>query len=140
MWATVEDVLGRWIGDDAPCDAARIQAWIADAETVILAEFPNIQARIDDETLSLDRVRLVVARMVTRAFRNPTGTRQRQETTGPFTGSVTYSGDNPGDLWLTDEERGLLGLSGGSQQAFTVSTLNLPMPGWWAGPDRWLPL
>ena len=140
LWATVDDVLGRWIGDDAPCDAALIEAWIADAETLILAEFPTIQDRLEAGTITLDRLRLVVARMVTRAFRNPTGTRQRQETTGPFTGSITYGGDHPGDLWLTAEERALLGGGSGTQQAFTISTLNLPATGWWTGPDSWAPI
>lgn len=142
VWATIDDVLGRWIGDDAPCDAASLEAWITDAETLILAEYPDIQDRIDDETLSLDRVRLVVARMVTRVFRNPTGTRQHQETTGPFSGSITYGGDDPGGLWLTAEERALLGVlvGSGGQQAFTISTLNLPLPGWWTGPDTWVPV
>lgn len=143
MWATVDDITRRWIGDDAPCDAAKIDAWITDAEALILAEFPDLQVRIDDESLSLDRVRLVIARMVTRAFRNPTGTRQRQETTGPFSGSVTYAGDTPGDLWLTDEERNLLGGLVGArrQRAFTVNTIDPRYTaGWWSGPDLWLPV
>lgn len=144
MWATAADVTWRWIGDDAPSDEDRIEAWICDAETLILAEFPDLQDRIDDESLPLDRVRLVVARMVTRAFRNPTGTRQRQETTGPFSGSVTYAGDSPGDLWLTDEERNLLGGLVGArrQRAFTINTIDPTRcgAGWWSGPDLWLPV
>ena len=142
MWASVDDVLNRWIGDDAPCDAARVEAWIADAEVLLLAEYPDLVERIAAEATLGDRVRLVIARMVTRAFRNPNGTRQYAETTGPFTTSRTYGGDTPGDLWLTDDERALLGGAGGAQRAFTINTINTSgYPwGWWSGPDTWVPM
>lgn len=142
LWATIDDVRNRWIGDDVPCDAAKIEAWINDAETLIVAEYPDLADRIDDLSLPVERVRLVVARMVSRAFRNPTGTRQRQETTGPFSASLTYAGDSPGDLWLTAEERTLLsGIPGAHRpRAFTIGIAPADGYGQWVAPDVWVPV
>lgn len=136
QWASAENVLDRWVGNDRPTDEAVLDQLVLDAETAIVAEFPSIGDRITDETLPVERVQLVVARMVTRAIRNPEGVRSRQEGTGPFSGSVTFGGDNPGELWLTDQERDLLSANGRRrQQAFTVSTIApLPDPDdppWW---------
>lgn len=137
QWATVDDVLSRWVGEDQPSDLGLVGWIIEDAETVIAAEFPGIAERIGGGDLPVERIRLVVARMVTRALRNPEGVRTRQEGTGPFTGSVTFGGDNPGDLWLTDDEMGLLRPSGRHRQrAFTINTISTPEPGppWWVTP------
>lgn len=108
MWATANDVLERWIGDDKPTDHELVQRWVDDAETLILSEFPDIQDRIDAGDLPVERVRFVVARMVTRAFRNPNGLRQVNEQAGPFGLSGTFAGSTPGDVMLTPEERALL--------------------------------
>lgn len=137
MWVTFDDVLDRWVGEDRPTDLGVVGTLVADAETVIAARFPGIADRITDGVLPVDRVKLVVSRMVTRAIRNPEGVRTRQEGTGPFSGSVTFGGDNPGDMWLTNEEADLLGPDGGRRQrAFTVSTIapTEPGPPWWVTP------
>lgn len=137
MWVTFDDVLDRWVGEDRPTDLGVVGTLVADAETVIAARFPGIADRITDGVLPVDRVKLVVSRMVTRAIRNPEGVRTRQEGTGPFSGSVTFGGDNPGDMWLTNEEADLLGPDGGRRQrAFTVSTIapTEPDPPWWVTP------
>lgn len=52
----------------------------------------------------LTRVRRVVARVVIRHLRNPDGVRSLSEATGPVTASVTYSGDDPGALKVTQED------------------------------------
>lgn len=136
VWASRDDVLGRWVGNDRPTDLDLVDQLVLDAETAIVAVFPSIGDRITDDSLPVERVQLVVARMVTRAIRNPEGVRSRQEGTGPFSGSVTFGGDNPGELWLTDQERDLLSPNGyGRQQAFTISTI-APAPDpndppWW---------
>jgi len=44
-WTTFEDVTARWVGSNAPTDEALVDALIADAEAVILSEFPKIQDR-----------------------------------------------------------------------------------------------
>ena len=118
-WATEADVLDRWVGDNPPA-IELVQTWIADAETLVAFEYPDIQTRIDDLTLPLARVKLVVSRMVIRALRNPDNI--RQTASGPF--STTYAGDEPGGLQLTDADRKLLGVVSleEEQAAFTVDT------------------
>ena len=113
-WTTPDDVIASWIGDDVPTDADLIQRWIDRAERLLRREFPDLQDRIDsgDEPDLEATVVDVVAAMVTRVFRNPSGHRSvsGQETTGQFSGSntITFGGDNPGALGLLDEERDAL--------------------------------
>lgn len=113
-WATAEDVLSAWIGDDAPTNLDLVEAWIGRAERLIRREVPGIQDRLDagTETDLADTVNDVVVAMVTRVFRNPAGHRSvtGQETTGQFSGSntITFGGDNPGALELLASERDAL--------------------------------
>ena len=90
--------------------------------------------------MDVDRLRLVVVRMVTRALRNPENV--RATATGPF--SVTYAGDAPGGLHLTVEDRAMLGGLDGSprQRAFTIDTMpaGAMVEGYWSAPDTWVPL
>lgn len=110
-WATPEDVFDAWIGEGAPDDEAIVETWIGKATREVKYRVPGIQARIDAEAAEtpartdlLDLAIDVVVAMVIRVFRNPEGIRQRNITTGPFTGSETYGGDVPGGLALTDDE------------------------------------
>ena len=118
MWATPDDVIDSWIGDDAPDDPLLVGKWIARAERLIRREFPSIPARIvaDAEPDLADTVNDIVVAVVTRVFRNPSGHRSisGQETTGQFSGSntITFGGDNPGALELLDSERAALALPG----------------------------
>ena len=118
MWATPDDVIDSWIGDDAPDDPLLVEKWIARAERMIRREFPSIPARIvaDAEPDLADTVNDIVVAVVTRVFRNPFGHRSisGQETTGQFSGSntITFGGDNPGALELLDSERAALALPG----------------------------
>lgn len=113
-WATPDDVIGSWIGDDAPTDRELVEKWIGRAERLIRREFPDLQSRLDSgaEPDLQETVVDVVTAMVTRVFRNPSGHRSvtGQETTGQFSGSntITFGGDNPGALALLDEERDAL--------------------------------
>jgi hypothetical protein len=106
-WATPQDILDRWVGSDKPTDEDLIQALINDAESVILAEFPAIQTRIDDEELSLATVVMVVSRMVSRLLRNPEALTYLQQTTGPFGQARNYGVGNA-DIWLSENELTLL--------------------------------
>lgn len=130
-WTTAADVTSAWIGDDAPTDTALVDKWIGKAERLIRSEVPDILLRIDGglEPDLLDNARDVVVEMVTRKFRNPEGLRQVQETTGPFSGSRTYGGSEPGALYMTDDDMKLLSLpTSTGQKAFTVDTY--PVGGW----------
>jgi hypothetical protein len=106
-WTTAQDVLDRWVGGNAPDDEALIEALLSDAETLILAEYPRIQERIDADTLSVDTVTLVSCRMVTRVFRNPENLTYHQQTTGPFGQARNFGAGNT-DMWLTADEKNLL--------------------------------
>ena len=106
-WTTPQDVLDRWVGNDAPTDTDLIQTIIDDAEAVVLNEFPRIQERIDDDELSINVVILVVSRMVMRILRNPENLTYWQQTTGPF-GQARNFGSGSADIWLSDNELTLL--------------------------------
>jgi hypothetical protein len=106
-WATPQDIIDRWVGNDVPTDTDLMEALIADAEAVILSEFPKIQERIDDNELPLAVVTLVVSRMVSRLLRNPENLTYWQQQTGPF-GQARNFGTGNGDIWLSDQELSLL--------------------------------
>jgi hypothetical protein len=106
-WTSPQDVIDRWVGPGIPTDQDLVQALIDDAESIVLAEYPRIQERIDAGTLPLTTVVMVVCRMATRLLRNPDAVSYWQQTTGPF-GQARNFGDNT-DIWLTDNEKALLG-------------------------------
>lgn len=106
-WTTFADVTDRWVGAGVPTDSTLVDALIADAEAVILSEFPAIQGRIDAGTLPLQVVQLVTVRMVSRVLRNPEGLTYWQQNTGPF-GQARNYGTAGSDIWLTTEEEQML--------------------------------
>lgn len=131
-WTTATEVISAWIGPDAPSDVALIGRWVDKAERLLRSRVPDLQARVDAgsavEPDLLGNVQDVVTAMVQRVFRNPEGVRQRQEGTGPFSGSVTYGGDQPGALWVTDAELSLLAVAGMSTGAFTIDMIPSTSP------------
>lgn len=106
-WASPQDIIDRWVGNDIPTDIDLLTALIADAESVILGTYPGIQTRIDNDSLRLATVTMVVARMVTRLLRNPEGLTYWQQQTGPF-GQARNYGSSGQDIWLSTEEVSLL--------------------------------
>lgn len=126
-WTTAAAVVAAWIGDDAPTDLAKVDLWVARAERMLRSRVPGLASRVDAAPLTepdlMDNVSDVVISMVQRVFRNPEGVRTRQETSGPFSGSVTLGGDQPGDLWITDDELARVSLTGSNRGAFTVDTI-----------------
>ena len=129
-WTTSAEVIAAWIGDDAPTDTAKVDVWIGKAERLLRAKVPGLQARIDAaaEPDLEGNVQDVVTAMVQRVFRNPEGIRQRQEGTGPFTGSVTYGGDQPGTLSVTSEELATISPVTVGGKAFAVDLLPASSP------------
>ena len=131
-WTTADEVVASWIGDDAPADLQKIEAWIGKAERLLRSKLPDLYGRVQADPVTepdlLSNVRDVVVTMVQRVFRNPEGLRTRQESTGPFGGSVTYGGDQPGALWATDAELAMLTVAGSSRGAFTIDMLPSTSP------------
>lgn len=138
-WTTPDDVINAWIGEGKPTDEDLVQVWIDKAEREVRRRVPDIQARIDAQgaedparTDLLEAAVDVTVAMVTRIFRNPEGYRQKQWTTGPFSGSGTVGGDNPGTLYLTDDELATLAAST-SRQAYTIDLIPPTSP-YYSGP------
>lgn len=106
-WTTYEDLEGRWLGDSLTAIASQpqIETLIADAEDIILREFPTIQQRIDDDELPIVRVIRVTYNMIARVLRNPSGMRSLTRGAGPFQESATYGGEEPGGLYLTEQDK-----------------------------------
>jgi hypothetical protein len=131
-WTTGAEVVSAWIGDDAPSDLVLVETWVGKAERLLRAKVPTLSARVgadpEVEPDLLGNVKDVVSAMVQRVFRNPEGVRTRQESTGPFGGSVTYGGDQPGALWVTDAELASVSLSGSNRGAFTIDTIPVTSP------------
>lgn len=142
LWTEPADVVSRWVGTDAPSvDNPVLPTLLEDAEDTALREFPDLLERVDGDgttvpnTIPVRRVKKVLARVVIRHLRNPEGFRQTQEGAGPFQRGTTFGGEEPGSLYLTDEDRAELGgtLSG---SAFTIDqTPQIDTP---LGPQGWL--
>lgn len=131
-WTTAAEVVAAWIGGDAPTDSALVGVWVEKAERLLRAKVPTLAARVDADPVVepdlLGNVKDVVSAMVQRVFRNPEGIRTRQESTGPFGGSVTYGGDQPGSLWVSDAELAMISPSGSNRGAFTIDTIPVTSP------------
>jgi len=123
-YATYNDVLTRWISEgDLPATETQIATLLEDAEDTILREFPDLEERLNSGELPTARVAKVEARMVIRHLRNPAGIRSAQMGAGPYQQTTTYGGEEPGSLYLTeDDKRELRGASSNKGKAFSVDT------------------
>ena len=147
---TGKDVVDAWIGDDAPDNDERLGRWVQRAERKIRREVPGITGRLaasgpDQEPDLPELVRDVVIDMVTSVYRNPEQIRQMQDSTGPFSGSVTFGGENPGALVLTRDHLSTLALPSTAGKAFEIDLMTQhdqehPLQGQWInGPSRFSP-
>lgn len=131
-WTSADDVVAAWIGDDAPTDLPKVSVWIGKAERLLRAEVPSLVTRLAADPVTepdlLGNVQDVVTEMVQEVFRNPERIRQRQEGTGPFTGSVTFGGDTPGELRVTAKQIKLLSPASDSTGAFTIDMIPSTSP------------
>jgi hypothetical protein len=132
-YATYNDVLARWFSDDElPATEAQVTTLLEDAEDTILREFPDLDERVSDGALPERRVIKVEVRMVLRHLRNPGGVRSTQEGAGGYQQTITYGGEEPGSLYLTeDDRRELRSPSSGKGKAFSVDNT----PSYWPGTD-----
>ena len=105
QWADAEDVRLRWLNGALSVEEEEINTLLEDIEDFLGGEFPDLEERIGAGRLSARRLKRVVVRIAIRVLRNPAGYRQVTSGTGPFTGSATYGGDQPGEIYITDEDR-----------------------------------
>lgn len=131
-WTNADDVIAAWIGPDAPTNLTLVGVWVEKAERLLRSKLPDLQARMDAgssvEPDLAGNVQDVVTEMVQEVFRNPERVRQRQEGTGPFTGSVTFGGDKPGALTVTADQLATLVAPGASEGAFTIDMIPSSSP------------
>ena len=126
MFTEPDDVRDRWLlNDPFPIEGdAKLETLIEDAEDTIEGAVPGVTLRVQRGELSPDRFRKIVARVIIRVLRNPEGVRSIQDGTGPFSGSTTYGGDDPGEMYLTDKDIRELSGAKSKRQAFTVPTVS----------------
>ncbi|GAB3192148.1 hypothetical protein GCM10027061_21600 [Nesterenkonia suensis] len=121
VWLQVADVRSRALGSDSEYSDEDIEVLLEDAEDLALQSFPDLAERVSAGKPSVARVRRVLANVVVRKLRNPEGIRTIQDSTGPFSGSTTFAGDNPGEMYLTDEDKRALSPPGAQgRRAFSV--------------------
>lgn len=121
MLASVDDVRRRWMGSAWEFTDDQVKALLDDAEDAVRSVVPTVDADMSSGVLPEARVTRVVCRVVLRVLRNPDGKRSTNVTTGPFSQNETYAGDNPGEVYLTDEDRrDLEGSRVRRRRAFTV--------------------
>ena len=139
-WTSAADVTSRWVGgEEIPATTEQISALLEDAEDTLLGEFPTIVVGTVGSTpegaVPLRRVQKVLARVVIRHLRNPGGVRTHQKGAGPYQDTITYGGNEPGALFLTDEDRSELGLSR-QGSAFTINSMPADTQAGIASPDH----
>ena len=125
-WTSTEQVIGSWLGEGAPTDPELVQIWIDRSERLLQTKVLDLATRIAADPTELNLLETaqdVVSSMVQRIFRNPSGLKTSQMSTGPFTEMVTFSGSQPGALYVTEEEIGYLTYSGTTGMAFTVDMI-----------------
>lgn len=120
-YATVEDVRARYGGDASD---TRIQAFLDDAEAIVTARFPDIEARIAGGVTSAAAVRVVVISMTLRALvTTPIGL--LSEAAGPF--SEPIDAGYRGYLRIQRDEIQMLGgAPRAAGRAFTIKPANEP--------------
>lgn len=110
-YATPQDVKDRWVGTDTLPGDNVLEAWLDDAETLIFAEIPGIIDKVtaDPDGTWTRRLIYVEAQLVSQVMRNPDGVRQRAQTAGTFTDSVTYGTETIAQaMSLTPAHRSIL--------------------------------
>lgn len=112
---TVDDVDER-LGS-LPVDESVVDALLADAWTLILANVSTVEERLDDETLSIDVVKLVECAMVIRVLRNPEGLKTERVDDYSYTRDEAIAA---GALYISDAEIALLAAPGVHGGAFTI--------------------
>ncbi|WP_313546428.1 hypothetical protein [Corynebacterium sp.] len=143
--AEPKDIKDRWIGTEALPSDEVLQAWIEDAETIIFAELPHVMDKLteDPDGVWSRRVRHVSAQLVMQVMRNPDGVRQRAQTAGTFTDSVTYGTETIAQaMTLTPAHRSMLSGGGDKHVGIDMTPPEVVHPlenSWVNGPQGYTP-
>ena len=112
-----------WPGIDAfDKDEARFK--VREANRIVAAE-PGVIERVENKTLDIEVVHMVIERMVRRNLQRSTvtpfdGVASQSFTSGPYGGQISFHRPDNGDLYLTKQDRKLLGVVGTVRRAFST--------------------
>lgn len=131
--ATAEDVRGLWTATAKLPSDDTIASWLAACEVWLFSLFPDLQAAVATDEARRKALVFVECSVVMRVFQNPDGIRQRAQTMGPMSDSVTYGAETlQGSFMLTAMEKAMLA---GPSQVFQVDLLGDSLG---AGKPAWL--
>lgn len=99
VYASPQDIAGRWPGYSADEHDARAEKLIGDAEALMLDRIPALPARIANGVVSERTVTVVVSDMTTRVLRNPEG--YRSEDDGDYRYVYAPGAYTPGEVGMT---------------------------------------
>lgn len=108
MFATVDDLVARWLNipDDLP--EPILEAKLEDATVWLQVKYPSLPENPDGKIVSV--LKMVTCNMVKRSLANPDyeGLTSYSETAGQFTESITLSNTSGDNLYLTKQEQELI--------------------------------
>ena len=111
---------------------------LGDAWELITSQIPRVEGRSTTDAKFAALVKQVQCAMVLRVIKNPDGLLSEQIDDYQYRRDSAISA---GALYLSDDERALLGAGDGeSDGAWTIrSRARGRGPGWWEHPDTWVP-
>lgn len=119
-YATVDDLRASYFEGDLPESLNdKLEVKLDEAEEILRSYVPggDLAAWVAAGHTNPDRLRMVLCSMVLRVVRNPTGA--ATQSAGPFSMSLDKAVAS-GRLWLTRDDRRLLGLRRGAQSVEMV--------------------
>lgn len=121
-YATLEDLKKHWPGMPVSSEAEGEQKLI-EASITLRQLYPGLDAQVAKGTLDPAVLTLIVCRMVKRALlagiNDVEGVASRNETAGGVTMGFSFSNPN-GNLYLTKDDKALLGGGKAGRKAFTI--------------------
>lgn len=146
-YTTPADIKARWLSADPLPNDEIIAAWIDDAETLIFSEIPDLADQLQDDPDGswAKRLTYVTTHLVSGVLKNPEGVRQRSQTAGAFTDSITFGSETIAQaMTLTPMHRAMLTPKGTKRHSgidmTTTTPENNPLAGALVnGPDHLTP-
>lgn len=121
-FASADDVAARLGRAFTAGEESQVAALLDDAEAIIRARIPNLDARVLTDANLFSLLVLVESKSVRRVMLNPGGIRQRSEGVDDFQQSTTYDQTISGsDTYITDDEWVLLGAGSSGSGSFSMA-------------------